>query len=149
MQRMLIISLLLMSATIASIAAESPGLNALVRLLSESDDAQLQHDILIGIAEGLEGRRRVEMPETWPAASSKLQQSAAREVRDRAIQLALVFDDPDAVRLLRDQALDVQAAAEDRIRAIELLVAKRMTDSTSCSSHWLLIPSHVNPLCAA
>jgi putative heme-binding domain-containing protein len=65
------------------------------------------------------------MPAAWPAASSKLQQSAAREVRDLAIQLALVFDDPDAVRLLRDRALDVRIAAEDRNRAIELLVAKK------------------------
>ncbi|MDA1050730.1 MAG: c-type cytochrome [Planctomycetota bacterium] len=125
MRRWLIMSLLLTLPVVASIAAETQGLNALVRLLSESDDAQLQQDILIGIAEGLEGRRHVEMPEAWPAASSKLQRSATSEVRDRAIQLALVFDDPDAIRLLRDRAMNVRASAEDRIRAVELLVAKK------------------------
>ncbi len=125
MRRWLITSLLLTLPVGASIAAENPGLNALVRLLVESDDTQLHQDILIGIAEGLEGRRRVEMPEAWPAASAKLQRSTTAEVRDRAIQLALVFDDPDAICLLRDRTISGAAAAEDRMRAIELLVAKR------------------------
>ncbi len=125
MRRWLIMSLLLTLPSGAVLAAESPGLNSLVRLLSESDDAQLQQDILLGIAEGLEGRRRVAMPEAWPAASAKLQRSTIGEVRDRAIQLALVFDDPDAIRLLRNLATNGQALADDRLRAIELLVAKR------------------------
>jgi len=125
MHRWLIMSLLLTSAIRGLVAAESQGLNSLVRLLSESDDAQLQQDLLIGIAEGLEGRRHVEMPEAWPTASSKLQRSTSSVVRDRAMQLALVFDDPDAIRLLRDRAMNVRASAEDRIRAIELLAAKK------------------------
>ena len=106
-------------------AAESPGLNSLIRILSESDDPQLQQDIMTGIAEGLEGRRRVVMPTDWPAAWVKLQQSSVSGVRDRAIQLALIFDDPEAIRLLRDQAMSQQMDREDRVRAIELLAAKR------------------------
>ncbi|MEO8495827.1 MAG: c-type cytochrome [Planctomycetota bacterium] len=125
MVRCLMIGLWLALPIGASLAAESDGLNSLVRLLSESDDAQLQQDILVGIAEGLEGRRRVEMPQAWPAASVKLHNSTSDEVRDRAIQLALVFDDPDAIRLLRERATSAEAAAADRIRAIELLVAKK------------------------
>jgi len=124
-QRLLILNLLLTSATALSFAAESPGLDSLVRLLGDSDDAQLQQDLLTGIAEGLEGRRSVEMPSTWPTALAKLQQSSSSTVRDRAIQLALVFDDPDAIRLLRDRAVSAKASVEDRARAIELLVAKK------------------------
>lgn len=125
MPRCLIINLLLTLPIGASFAAESQGLNSLVRLLSESDDAQLQLDILTGIAEGLQGRRRVEMPTAWPVASSQLQRSTVSEVRDRAIQLALIFDDPNAIRLLRERALSAEDAAEERMRAIELLVAKK------------------------
>lgn len=125
MHRWLILSLLLTSPIRSALAAEPGGLDLLVRLLSQSDDAQLQQDILIGIAEGLEGRRRVDMPAAWPDASSKLQRSSKNEVRDHAIQLALVFDDPAALRLLRERAMQVRTPAEDRIRAIQLLVAKK------------------------
>ena len=119
MHRWLIMSLALTLPSGGLFAGESPGLNLLVRLLSESDNAQLQQDILVGIAEGLEGRRRVDMPEAWPAASSKLQGSASGEVRDRAIQLALIFDDPNAIRLLRDRALNVEAAAAESLGGAE------------------------------
>ena len=125
MFRWLILSLLITQLTAPSFAAESPGLESLVRLLGESDEPQLQQDFLTGIAEGLEGRRRVEMPLTWPATLEKLQRSNNGEVRDRALQLALVFDDPNAIRLLRDRALSQQTSVVDRARAIELLVAKK------------------------
>jgi putative heme-binding domain-containing protein len=118
-------SLCLTLPSSASLAADSQGLNLLVRLLSQSNDTQLQQDILAGIVEGLEGRRHVDMPKAWPPASWKLRRSTNAEVRDRAIQLALVFDDPDAIRSLRERAMGVGASAEDRVRAIGLLVAKK------------------------
>lgn len=128
MRRWLIVGLLGIGTSTVAMAVESAGLNALIRLLASSDDVQLQRDLLIGIADGLEGRRRVEMPTDWPKAAVKLQRSTSRDVRDRAIQLALVFDDPSAVGMLRDCVVNREAPAEDRQRAIELLVAKRESE---------------------
>lgn len=125
MRRWLILSALLTLPIGTSFAVEGQGLNSLVRLLAESDDGPLQHDILTGIAEGLEGRRRVEMPAAWPAAAAKLQRSALSEVRDRAIQLALVFDDQDAIRSLRERAMNSESSTDVRLHAIDLLVAKK------------------------
>ena len=125
MHRWFVISLWLSLPGQALFAADSQGLTLLVQLLSQSNDAQLHQDILAGIAEGLEGRRRVDMPRAWPAAAWKLQHSTSAEVRDRAIQLSLIFDDPNTMRLLRERAISRQGTADERNRAIELLVAKK------------------------
>ena len=67
-------------------AAESspPGLRPLAQLLGRVDDPAVQADVLRGIDEALKGRRRVTMPEGWPAVYRKLSHSPLAEVREKA-----------------------------------------------------------------
>lgn len=113
---------------VASLTRVEAGLEALVQLLDRSDDDGLRQELLAGIEQGLAGRRTVTMPAGWSAAYPKLQASRDANVRERALRLALVFDDQHALRSLRSQVADQSATAQDRNRAIEALVAKRDAD---------------------
>jgi putative membrane-bound dehydrogenase-like protein len=91
-------------------------------------DSALQAELLMGILDGLEGRRRVMMPEGWPDAFGKLQQAASEPVRERSLQLALIFDDPVALATLRRTAGDAAASPAVRQRAVQALVDKHPDD---------------------
>ena len=106
-------------------AQHRDGLEALTELLQRSPEDTFRRDLLTGMLKGLEGRRRVEMPAAWPAAYVELQRSRDASVRDLALSLALVFDDPVAFNTLRRQAVDSTASATARNQAIQALVAKR------------------------
>lgn len=110
---------------VASLPRPDAGLEALVRLLGHSQDDGLRHEVLAGIAQGLEGRRAVAVPAGWSVVYSRLRQSPLAAVRDGALRLAITFDDQDALRSLRSDVGDLSVAAHDRNRAIEALVAKK------------------------
>ncbi|MDZ4685454.1 MAG: PVC-type heme-binding CxxCH protein [Planctomycetaceae bacterium] len=111
--------------------AESPeakqGLDRLIGKLTSIDDG-LRSELLTGIMDGLEGRRRVDMPARWPDAFVKLQTSQNDLVREGSLRLALVFDDPTALVALRRIAADATVEAAQRNRAIQSLVAKHAAD---------------------
>jgi len=109
---------------VASLPNSPAGLELLAGLYANVE-SEIQPELLAGVLEGLAGRRSVAMPQAWPAAYSKLQTSREEIVRERALQLALVFDDPVALSSLRKLAADPQAAAASRVRAINSLVAKQ------------------------
>jgi putative membrane-bound dehydrogenase-like protein len=111
---------------VASISKDRAGLDLLVAALAECDATEKCRDLLEGILKGLEGTRSVPMPKKWPAAYTSLRASADGSVRDLALRLSLIFDDPLAIRSLVQQATDQKAAAEVRHRAIEALVAKKV-----------------------
>src|SRR5688500_612925 len=69
-------------------ASDVESLAPVVQLLGETDDAALQRDVLIGMREGLRGRKRMPMPEGWPAAYARLSKSNDAEVREHALALA-------------------------------------------------------------
>jgi putative membrane-bound dehydrogenase-like protein len=105
--------------------AEPAGALALITGLAGAGPEPVQHDLLQGMLQGLEGRRRFPMPAGWREAYSKLQSSPRESVREQALQLALVFDDPDALRAVRATALDRTAPAGSREKAIHALVARK------------------------
>ena len=82
--------------------------------------------MLAGILKGLEGTRSVSMPKEWPSSFAILDKSADSSVREQATKLALIFDDADAIHALVKEAVNPQARNEDRTRAIDALVAKRV-----------------------
>lgn len=108
----------------ASLNPELGGLDELVEVLQATDSETRQIDLLDGILQGLEGRRRVDMPHRWSAAYAHLLSSESQQVQQRVIRLALIFDDPVALRQLRAQVVDAAAMPVDRIRAIRALTAK-------------------------
>lgn len=109
---------------IASSKQSSQGLTLLTEHLTHADD-EIAADLLEGLLEGVEGQRTVRMPEGWRAAYDHLVRSRQPSIRDRAVRLALIFDDQQALKTLQQIALDSGQPTIDRSRAIEALVAKR------------------------
>ncbi len=99
-------------------------LAALVKLLGTAK-GDVQSELLVGMIEGLAGRRTVAMPETWPAAYVSLKEVRNSQLAEQSLQLALIFDDPQALQELRTQSQDSRVVAAIRNRAIQALVAKK------------------------
>src|SRR5262249_751161 len=74
------------------------------------------------------GRRQVRMPEDWPAVYGKLSQSPTAEVREQALLLAVLFDDPQALASMRKIARDGNATAAARQNAMQALIRKKSPD---------------------
>lgn len=108
----------------AGLAESRDGLDLLVRQTAGLD-AGILAELLGGMLEGLEGRRSVAMPECWPGAYARLRSMDDADVRERLLQLALVFDDPTALAELRRTAGDGSAKAASRNQALQALVAKQ------------------------
>lgn len=122
--RRLLLCVIVSCAAVVEVEADD-GLDKLVTVLRTSTDEQLRLDLLTGMLQGLEGRRSVAMPANWPSAYELLHASDNAEVRERALRLALLFDDPVALQQLRTQAQDESESTESRSRALEALVEKR------------------------
>ena len=110
---------------IASESHPEQGLAVLVGLLGRSGDDLLRLELLLGMEDGLEGRRTVTVPVGWSTTYTKLQQSHKEAVRESATRLALVFDDVSALRRLRFQVSDQDISDEHRIQAVQALVLKK------------------------
>ena len=110
---------------VASLPDPTDPLDTLVQLLARSDNDELRMDVLNGLMRGFEGRRSVSMPKSWNASYLKLRASRKDTLRDKALEVALVFDDPKALQSLRVQVLDTRLEAVTRQRAIHLLSAKK------------------------
>jgi putative heme-binding domain-containing protein len=108
--------------------AVSPPLAPLVRILAESNDAAMQLDILRGMHEALQGRRGVTALEGWSAVYRKLADSKNAEIRERVLQLSVLFGDPQALAMLRWSASDPKAEAAVRRNALQTLIEKRPPD---------------------
>lgn len=106
---------------------DSSGLAALVSLLGQVDDAEIQLDLLTGMFDALEGRRDMEMPRVWPKVYLKLAKSPNGQVREKSTQLALIFGDRAAITLLRKQMSNRELPAESRRRALSLLAANQIS----------------------
>ncbi len=116
-----------LSRRLASLADDPPatrGLEPLVRVLASSDDAGVQRDVLRGMHEALQGRRPA-APAGWSAVARKLNASPDAEVRSKAMELSVLFGDPEALAALRKVAADTKAAEAARRSALQALVDRR------------------------
>ena len=112
---------------VASAAKEKAGLDEVVHATSDVTTLH-RAELLAGLIEGLAGRRRVPMPAAWPESYVVLQDSHDPLVRERATQLALIFDDPLAIQTLQAMAIAQSQEPAARNRAIQALVASRVAD---------------------
>jgi len=103
-------------------------LTPLVRILADSNDAAVQLDVLRGMHEALQGRRHVVAPEGWPAVYRKLADSKNAEIREKVLQLSVLFGDPEALTALRKTAADPKADTTARRNALQTLVERRPPD---------------------
>jgi putative membrane-bound dehydrogenase-like protein len=102
-------------------------LATLVAALGSADEKVLL-DLLSGAREALRGRKSMKMPDGWPAVYAKLSGSKDNSIREHAVALALLFDDPQALIDLRRTALLTTASAGERRAALEALIDKRISD---------------------
>lgn len=103
-------------------ANELPQLTALVDVLADSSEPQQQLDIVRGMYAGLEGRRNVGMPTTWPAVADRLGQSPELGLREKTMQLSVIFGDPQVLASLRELIADSRANPQTREAAIAAMV---------------------------
>lgn len=100
-------------------------LSPLVSVLAQSNDPQLQLDILKGMSDGLRGQGRVAMPAGWDKVAQKLAQSPDAKVQEMARNLSLIFGSSTALADLRDQLKDAKAKPAARIAALQALIAAK------------------------
>jgi putative heme-binding domain-containing protein len=89
----------------------------------------LRKDMLIGLEEGLRGRRGIKPPEAWNQAFDASMADPDLETRERALSLATQFGDVRALVKLRARLSDVKEPSPARLRALEAIVAARDTSS--------------------
>jgi len=104
-------------------AATQDGLAALVQVLNETRDQQVQLDVLNGITEALKGQRSVAMPKGWAEAETNLAKSKNAEARALGQGLGLVFGSQKALAALRELAQDAKAELGARRTAVQSLLA--------------------------
>ncbi len=97
----------------------------LFRALADANDSRVRENLLRGILAGLEGRRDVQPPESWPKVRRVLAADDDADVRTLSLQLAHVFGDKDAgekaLATLADPAVDHAL----RRRALQSLLIQR------------------------
>jgi len=107
------------------------GLEAIVEAISDVGNLSARHsDLLVGMHDGLKGRKHVPMPKGWLALYAKLARDRRAEVRETADTLGLLFDDPRAVAHLRSVLVNTSAAPKARQSALQALSASGKSDVT-------------------
>ena len=112
------------SLVIATPAGDE-GLNALVQVLNQAADADLQLDILRGMSEALKGKRDVPMPAGWERVEQRLGESENSQVRLLTQGLGLTFGSKEALANLRAVVRDRDADANARRSALDSLLTSR------------------------
>ncbi len=97
-------------------------LSVLVQGLKDAGDPALQLTYLKAIRASLSGVRRAAAPESWATVSQALLASPNDQVRLQSIALGVTFGDPAAMSVMRQQVVDVSAAAQDRLVALQSLL---------------------------
>lgn len=130
-----LLSLPLFSATNVRAAESDEGIALLLGVLGDTDDPQLQLEILKGVNAALEGRPHVDAPEQWKQVRQKLANVTDAQVRAQLQSLGAVFGDESALAALRTVAGNSALSAEERRKAIDSLI--RANDPNLAS---LLVP---------
>jgi putative heme-binding domain-containing protein len=120
--------LLVAGVTTEMRAAAPEAMTRMVRMLAETDDAQLQLDILRGLSAGFRGQERLPMPAGWEQVENRLGGSANGDVRTLVQTLSLTFGSQGALKALRALAADPKAEAGARRNALDSLMASRDPD---------------------
>ncbi len=94
----------------------------LVEELGNAPSSGHRDTLLIGIEEGLRGRRQVSMPPDWPRVFAMLAADADPRIRSRAVALALTFGDASARTTLRQVLSSPKADPTSRLEALAALL---------------------------
>lgn len=123
--RVFLLILALLLAVPHSQAQSSDAISSLISVLRETNDPELQHDILQGISDALKGKRSAPMPEGWSAIEQQLEQSKDAQVRFLAQSLGLTFGSQRALAALQKVVRDPSADSATRRAALDSLLTTR------------------------
>ncbi len=117
----------ILAFTVRRIASsgEPQAIDLLVEGLANMADAQAQRTLLAGLSEALKGRRKVDMPKSWPATFRTLVQSENDDIRSEVTSLAVKFGDPMALAVMREMIADPKAELSMRSTALTTLVSAK------------------------
>lgn len=96
-----------------------------------------QRMLLREINAGLQGRRRVEMPQHWRQSFDALERSPDAQVQAEAVTLALTFGDERAIERRRGELADTKLPPAARLAALESLL-RIHADDLAPAMHGLL-----------
>jgi putative membrane-bound dehydrogenase-like protein len=113
---------------IASTAEANTDIDELLKFVEQGLN---RGEILQGILNGLEGRRTMRAPASWPAAFAAASKDGNAEAKMLAVKLAIKFGDQNARRTLATVAADARASAEDRNEAVASLISGGSKDLAS------------------
>lgn len=113
------------TATRAADAANVAPVNALVQLLGQSGDTQLQLDILRGMSDALKGKRDVPMPVGWAELELQLDKSNNEQIRVLAQSLGVTFGSERALKQLKAVVTGTAGDAATRRAALDTLLTTR------------------------
>jgi putative membrane-bound dehydrogenase-like protein len=96
----------------------------------ETKSPQIQRDVLQGIIDGLGGTRVLQNPAGWhwKTAGVRLLASDDREVRSRAMTLAVMFGDEAAISAMMSMVRDQKQDVTDRVAALRVLIRRNKPD---------------------
>ncbi|MBM3997610.1 MAG: c-type cytochrome [Planctomycetes bacterium] len=113
---------------ISSLGENAPQLEDLIAAFKKHDEPTFHRDALLGIQDGLAGRRKVALPKAWKDAYPILIESPLAEVRERALALAVQFGDERAFTLLRKIVPDRGQPMKERESALKTLLFQQKAD---------------------
>ncbi|WP_232056224.1 c-type cytochrome [Tuwongella immobilis] len=97
------------------------GTTLILSYLADQKNPEVQYDLLVGIQMAYAGRRNVAMPPEWKQIAPKLLASESNLVREKATEIAVLYQDRDAIELLRNRLESNQETLASRRRALEIL----------------------------
>ncbi len=103
--------------------AKSSNLDPLIGFISQSEDPQLQADVLQGIVAALKGVPKRPMPSGWEALEPKLLKSESASVQRHARTLAVKFGSQPALEAIRRIVLANNQPLTERRDALATLIA--------------------------
>jgi len=111
-----------------SVATDPASLAMVIDRAGASAESSAARDILEGVIDGLGGAREVKAPAAWTTAGPKLLASRDRDLRDRAMILAVTFGDESAIESMKKTASDHSAEPESRKTALRTLLRRGKPD---------------------
>ncbi|MGB0578678.1 MAG: hypothetical protein ACPGVU_03150 [Limisphaerales bacterium] len=116
---------LVLLLAVAPVAIADEALDALVGVLKDNTDAQLDRDILRGLRDSLTAVRSTKAPKDWNVVEKRLRKSPNAEVRELAKQLALKFGSQSSLSEFRKTLANAKAAPNARRSALKALAAAK------------------------
>ena len=125
MTRALLVASVLVVPHVAHAKADAApdGTALLMQLVAQSDDAELQLDVLRGVHAAVEGRRDIGAPQGWPDVYAKLGRAKDVELRSLARGLAAIYGDRNAIADMRRTLEDAAADMNERRSVLQSLLA--------------------------